>query len=129
MGKWLFRVPLVVVLCGVVFQGALLGAFAWSYQQLTDELRIAQVTFRDSGRGTHYAYVVGETQPIGNVEIYGDQFRIDARFMKMKTWSQLLGLSSRYSLDRIQGRYNNINDENTNLLPFCSSLGKVMANG
>jgi len=113
MRKLFFRLPAFLLFVMVLAYMALAGGFYWTYQQFTDELRIAQVTFRETGKGTHYAYVVGEKDPIGNVEIFGDQFRIDARFMKMKYWSQALGLKSRYSLDRIQGRYSDINDENT----------------
>ena len=43
--------------------------------------------------------------------IYGDEWRIDAEFLKWKSWATLLGLDAMYRLDRLSGRYANIDDE------------------
>jgi hypothetical protein len=46
-------------------------------------------------------------------EIYGDQWRVDVIFVKMKYLANILGMESKYVLDRIEGRYKNIKDENS----------------
>lgn len=44
--------------------------------------------------------------------IHGDQWRVDAKFLKMKSFFSALGLSPRYALERIEGRYSDINLQN-----------------
>lgn len=40
--------------------------------------------------------------------IEGDQWQLDARILKWKGWANLLGLDSFYQLDRLSGRYKDI---------------------
>ena len=54
-----------------------------------------------------------ENSKIGDFTIYGDQWRIDAKFIKMKYWAAALGSESKYTLDRIEGRYEDIREANT----------------
>ena len=43
----------------------------------------------------------------------GDQWRIDAEFLKWKYWATLLGIDSQYRLDRLEGRYRTAAAQNT----------------
>jgi len=45
--------------------------------------------------------------------VYGDQWRVDAEFLKWKYWALLLGLDSQYRLDRLEGRYRSVIDQNS----------------
>ena len=45
--------------------------------------------------------------------VYGDQWRVDAEFLKWKYWALLLGLDSQYRLDRLEGRYRSVVDQNS----------------
>ncbi len=40
--------------------------------------------------------------------LHGDQWQLDARILKWKGWANLLGLNSYYQLDRLSGRYADI---------------------
>ena len=44
-------------------------------------------------------------------EISGDELYVDARVLKWHPWVNLLGLHTHYALDRIGGRYLDIEDE------------------
>ena len=43
----------------------------------------------------------------------GDQWRVDAEFLKWKYWALLLGLDSQYRLDRLEGRYRSAAEQNS----------------
>ena len=47
----------------------------------------------------------------------GDEWQLDARVLKWKGWANLLGLDAQYRLERVSGRYRDIeqerNDERT----------------
>jgi hypothetical protein len=43
----------------------------------------------------------------------GDQWRVDAEFLKWKYWALLLGLDSQYRLDRLEGRYRSVAEQNS----------------
>ena len=45
--------------------------------------------------------------------LFGEQWRVDAEFLKWKYWALLLGLDSQYRLDRLEGRYRSVTDQNT----------------
>jgi len=41
-------------------------------------------------------------------------WRMDAGFIKMEYWANIFGIDSKYTLNRFEGRYENIDDENNN---------------
>ena len=62
----------------------------------------------------HYIANIESPESVSSeYELYGDQWRVDARFVKMKYWANVLGMESRYVIERLQGRYLSIHDENT----------------
>ena len=100
--------------------------FVWTYNALTYEEPIAIVTFGDYNKTsqTHTMHLKDDDGNfIGDYKIYGDQWRIDARFVKMKNWANILGMDSRYALDRVEGRYENVEDQN-NKKNVAYDLGK-----
>ncbi|EGG99516.1 hypothetical protein imdm_1011 [gamma proteobacterium IMCC2047] len=81
---------------------------------LTHEESIAVIEFEAQDKQSYLARLYeSDGDEIGSFQILGDQWRLDAKFVKMKYWSNLLGLDSRYGLERLQGRYSNIDDENS----------------
>jgi hypothetical protein len=44
-------------------------------------------------------------------ELAGDELYVDARVLKWAAWANLLGLHTSYALDRIAGRYTDLEDE------------------
>lgn len=84
-----------------------------TYTRLTDEMPVAEVTFEQTGREEFNAYLrlPGEDIP-RKYTIYGDQWRIDAQFVKLKPWANIIGMDARYRLERLEGRYADIEQQN-----------------
>jgi hypothetical protein len=100
----------------------LLGLNFLTYNRLTHEQQVAEVTFRQTGQHAYVADVKlpdGKTQVCavpdgtgdGTCNISGDQWQLDARVLKWKPWANIAGLDASYRLERMSGRYANIDDE------------------
>jgi hypothetical protein len=119
MGKLIIKIialPIVGSIIHFMITAILAGLLAMTYTSLTQEKAIATITFEkeDTQSQIYTAYLrTPNGSNIGNYTIYGDQWRIDATFIKMEYWANILGVDSKYTLDRLEGRYKNINDENT----------------
>jgi len=97
---------------GNLFLASLLGL---TYTNLTQEQVIASLTFKDvpnSSKVYEATLYNDKGLKIGNYKIYGDQWRIDVAFIKMKYWASALGADAKYALDRLEGRYKNIEAQN-----------------
>jgi hypothetical protein len=46
-----------------------------------------------------------------NFELRGDEWQVDARVLKWRAFANLIGFDTAYRLERIGGRYSNIEDE------------------
>jgi hypothetical protein len=94
--------------------GALCGALALSvqgYRALTREELAAVVEIEPV---VHQRFLAHVTLPDGqkqSFQIAGDELYVDARVLKWHPWVNLLGLHTSYALDRISGRYADIEDE------------------
>lgn len=97
--------------------GALLGLNIQTYQRLTYERPVATIALEKRGPRLFEATLAqppSETMPAGSVgvyEIHGDEWRIEARVLKFKPWANVLGLDSQYQLDRLSGRYEDVESE------------------
>lgn len=93
------------------------GLFALNlhtFNRLSDEALIAKLRFKQISKQVYQVELrSGDFCQPRNYEIYGDEWRIDARFLKWKPWANLLGMDAMYRLDRLSGRYHDIHDENT----------------
>jgi len=99
-----------------IITALLAGLLAMTYNSLTQEKLIATITFKKTNNQSqiYQAYLKNpDGSNIGNYTIYGDQWRIDATFIKMEYWANILGVDSKYALNRFEGRYKNLDDENS----------------
>ncbi len=106
--RWFLGAGLLLSLClGVLFWLSLRG-----YGRLSDEALIAEIHFQPLDQRLYRArlYSVERCQT-DEFLIAGDQWRIDARFLKWRGWAVLLGLDARYRLERIEGRYRRLEDQ------------------
>lgn len=93
-------------LAGVV---SLAGLNLQTYKRLTFERPVAVLTFTQSD--TPDGYIVNMVYPGGEqavVELTGDEWELNARVVKFKAFSNLLGFDSVYKLDRVYGRYTDV---------------------
>lgn len=97
----------------------LLGLNLLTYNRLTHEQQVAEVTFKQSGPSAYVADMKlpnGTTQVCelpdgtsGACNILGDQWQLDARVLKWKPWANVAGLDANYRLERMSGRYTDVN--------------------
>lgn len=83
-----------------------------TYARLTHERPVAEIVFEQRGPQTFNATL---TQvPNGEIQMFvlsGDEWQLDARVLKWKGWATLFGLDAQYRLERVSGRYRNIDQE------------------
>lgn len=84
----------------------LFAASVYTYARLSAETVIAELRFDQTGDRRYVAHVrTGDRCTEHVYPLMGEQFRVDAEFLKWKYWALLLGLDSQYRLDRLEGRY------------------------
>ncbi|NNE38554.1 MAG: hypothetical protein HKN08_09655, partial [Gammaproteobacteria bacterium] len=90
----------------------LLGINLHTYHRLTKEVPIANIQFWQTGPQQFLA-VLSHADGINEQSymINGDEWQIDARVLKWNPTAILAGLDSRYRLERLSGRYRNIEQE------------------
>lgn len=121
-GKMLWQNSWFVGFCRGVFGFFLIGLAAviavmafdlYSYKQVLQEQPVATISF-DKIEDQHYFAVLsdknGQEQ---RVELRGDQWQLDARIVKWKGYLAGFGLKPAYRLERLSGRYYDIEQETT----------------
>jgi hypothetical protein len=86
----------------------------YSYHRISHEQDVAEIEFRQL-RPQHYSATVysGDEQQSVEYIIQGDEWQLDARIIKWKPPVYLAGLDSLYRLERISGRYRDVEEEKT----------------
>lgn len=107
------------------FTGALLvaGALAlllasnlYTYHRLTAEAPIAELRFRQVGPQRYEATIAwGDFCEEQQYLLHGDQWRLDAQFLKWRPWANLLGFDAMYRIERLGGRYAAVEEENSGI--------------
>lgn len=104
-------------LAGGLVSGAMGGAsilLAFSYYgygRLIDEQLIGQIEFSEEAPGEYIARVMIDGELDRLLPLRGDEWQMDARVVSWKPPATLLGLDPIYQLDRLSGRYSDIDDE------------------
>ena len=81
------------------------------YHALTHEAVAATITTERTGPRTFRTTVRFPDGATANFDLRGDELYVDARILKWHPWANLLGLHTAYRLDRIAGRYADVDDE------------------
>ena len=113
-----FKFSLWVVVLFAALSILLFTATIYTYDRLTAETLIAELRFDPiDGRQGERLYLAhlrtGDRCDERQFQLHGDQWRIDAEFLKWKYWALLFGLDSQYRLDRFEGRYRSVADQNS----------------
>lgn len=97
-----------------------LGALAASisvgmqgYRALTHEEVAARISVKPAGPQRFTATVRAADGRTSTHELAGDEVYVDAHILKWQPWANVLGLHTAYELDRIGGRYRDIEKEKT----------------
>ncbi len=98
----------------IVFSAFIITLLVYSnlhtYKRLTYETPIADIYVHQLGAQKFQislSYSETDAEPQYFV-LQGDQWQLDARILKWTGWANLLGLDSYYQLDRLSGRYQDV---------------------
>jgi hypothetical protein len=106
--------------------GVLLGSLAanlHTYARFNAEQPIATVMLDQLGKQRFMADItLAATGDTGHFELRGDQWQIDARVLRWHGLAALLGMDSRFRLERLSGRFSDVGQARTTL-PSVHDLG------
>ena len=103
----------IAMLSGAAFL-LLLASNYHTFHRLTDEEPIAELAFTRVGQQAYEAVLRhGDFCQSQNFQLYGDQWRLDAEFLKWRPWANLLGFDSMYRIERLGSRYVDVRHENS----------------
>ncbi|MDX1646502.1 MAG: hypothetical protein R3304_05110 [Longimicrobiales bacterium] len=91
--------------------GATLAVSTQGYRGLTSEEVALTVTTVPTGPGAFAAHVLFPDGRDTTFMVQGEQLLVDAHILKWRYWANVLGLETQYELDRLTGRYVDIEDE------------------
>ena len=116
MARLAIKIPLYLLILLLLLNALTLGVGSLTYNRLSNEAMVAQLRFEQLGDQHYRAHLMSLDVPgVGHTyEIRGDQWQLDAEFMKIKPWANIIGVDALYRLDRLQGRYRDIEQQNTN---------------
>ena len=114
--KRIILLPFTATLFVLAGFSLLLLSNLYTFHRLTDESPIAELRFAGSGPGEYQATIAyGDFCTPEHYTLHGDQWRLDAMFLKWRAWANLLGMDSMYRIERLGGRYRNVDDENASM--------------
>ena len=91
---------------------SILLAFSYyGYGRLVDEQHVGEIGFSLTAPGEYTARFMVDGEPDRLLQLRGDEWQLDARVVTWKPPVTLLGLDPIYQLDRLSGRYSDIDDE------------------
>ena len=103
-----------VAACLVFIALLLFTAPFYIYDRFDAEYPIARLEFRKLGQQGYIAELrTADFCLKREFLIQGDQWQLDASFVKWKGLAVISGFDSMYRLDRLSGRYRSVNDQNT----------------
>jgi len=85
-----------------------------TFARLTFEQPVATVQFEEQGPQRYLAVLT--RRPSGVEQTFalaGDEWQVDARVLTWSGWANVFGLDARYRLERISGRYRDVEQEKT----------------
>jgi len=83
----------------------------YGYDQLIDEQHVGRIQFSQSAPEQYVARLMIENEQDRMYELLGNEWQMDARVVTWKPPATLLGLDPIFRLDRLSGRYAEVNDE------------------
>jgi hypothetical protein len=89
----------------------LIGSNLKTYQRLSYEQPAGELQLSRTGERQFNAVLSYPSGERANFELRGDEWQVDARVLKWRAFANLIGFDTAYRLERIGGRYTNIEDE------------------
>jgi hypothetical protein len=89
----------------------LVAANLGTYQRLSAEQAAGELQFSRLSAHEFNAVLTYPTGERASFSLRGDEWQVDARILKWQAFAELIGFDAAYRLERISGRYSNIEDE------------------
>lgn len=105
------RLLLVIAFDLTAFIAVFFALALHGYGRLTAETPVARLSFEQTGSRTFTATVRLPDGRRMEAPLCGDEWQLDARVVKWKPYAVLAGLDPIYKLDRLSGRYRDIQAE------------------
>lgn len=109
--KFVTRTFAALVFLALGAGAGLIGAGSLGYHALAREEVAARLSLTPTGPQRFNATVRFADGRSKTFELAGDEISIDAHILKWHPWANLLGLPTAYQLDRVTGRYREIEKE------------------
>ena len=109
--KFVTRTFAALVFLALGAGAGLIGAGSLGYHALAREEVAARLSLTPTGPQRFNAIVRFADGRSKTFELAGDEISIDAHILKWHPWANLLGLPTAYQLDRVTGRYREIEKE------------------
>ncbi len=84
------------------------AANLYTYHRLTAEIMVASIKVKQVAPNTYELLFSEVGHPPAEFKIIGDEWQLDARFLRWKSWATILGKDPMLRLERISGRYSDI---------------------
>lgn len=91
---------------GLLFLAAAMNLY--TYHRLTSEIMVASVKIKQLAPNTYQVALAETGKQPANFKISGDEWQLDARFLRWKSWATILGQDPMFRLERLSGRYSDI---------------------
>ncbi len=96
----------------LLMTASLIGTNLLTYHRLTHESPIASLQIEKIKPQQYRINLISQdTCKKTSYLLSGDEWQVDARIIKWHGWANLLGMDSHYQLDRISGRYHDIEQQ------------------
>ncbi len=131
----LLKLSLILIIMLSGLSVLLLSSNIYTYHRLSHETLIAEVYFDPAstsaintggrpatGKQWTAHLASGDRCFTNDYPLHGDQWRLDAAFVKWKPLANLLGLNALYRLDRLEGRFSDSEEQNRHI-PLVHQLG------
>ena len=99
-----------IIVLGVVC-AALIGLNLRTYRRLSFEQPAAELQLSRTGERQYNGVLAYPSGERATFALRGDEWQVDARMLKWTAFANLVGFDAAYRLERISGRYANIDDE------------------
>ena len=99
---------------GLALSGVLLLAVAanlYTYHRLTNEIVVADIEIAQTATDSYKIEIEEHGMEPVHFLVNGDQWQLDARFLRWKSWATILGNEPLFRLERLSGRYSDIEQE------------------
>lgn len=96
---------------GLALLAGAVSSNLYTYSRLTAEQPVGEVDFRTLGPRQFLARLRLEDGRAMDLELQGDEWQLDARVLKWTGPANLLGFDTLYRLERISGRYSDLEEE------------------